>query len=142
MAELLGASISTERFQTALFLSFSLLAVMIAAAGLYGVIAFNVARRTREIGVRMALGARGSDLIRSVMLEGLALAAVGVALAVPATLLSSRLLESLVFGVSPRDPITIAAAGGGLLVVAAIASLRPAIRAARVDPATSLRNAG
>jgi ABC-type antimicrobial peptide transport system permease subunit len=118
---------------------FALLALSLAAVGLYGVLAFTVARRTSEIGVRMALGARRSDVRRMVVRQGMSIVAVALGLGVVGALASGRLLASLLFGVSPADPVTYTTVVGVLLVVALVACWVPARRASGVDPAEALR---
>jgi ABC-type antimicrobial peptide transport system permease subunit len=113
--------------------------VALAAAGIYGVMAFLVARRRREIGLRMALGARPAAVLGQVMRQGGALAGAGIAAGLLAALALSRGLGSLLFGVGPGDPWTLTAAAALLLAVALAACLAPALRAARVDPAITLR---
>lgn len=137
--ELVGSAVSPERFRASLFSAFSLLALSMAAAGLYGVISFNVSRRRREIGVRIALGATFPQIAGSVLREGLVLAGIGVVIGLGISLLLGRTLRAAIFEVSGPDLPTLLVATLLLLLVAAIASLRPAIRAARVDPTTSFR---
>jgi predicted permease len=115
-------------------------AVTLAAVGLYGVLAYSVARRARELGIRMALGADRGRVRAMVMREGLAIAGVGVALGTVGALLTVRLIESLLYEVPPRDALTFSATAAGLLAVAAIASFLPARRATRVDPVEVLRS--
>ncbi len=131
----------TARYQVsaALMSLFGFLALVLATAGLYGVVSFLVARRTREIGVRMALGANRARVAREVLGSGLLLAGVGVILGLGGALVLRRLTESLLFGVTPEDPWVLAAAASVLVAVAALASLGPARRATRVDPSEALR---
>lgn len=116
------------------------MALFLSAVGLYGVIAYLVGRRTAEIGIRMALGARVPQIGRMVVLQSLRLAAAGVVIGVAAALLVTRMLESLLYGVAPADPRVLAAVSVLLLAVAALSSAVPARRAARIDPATALRS--
>jgi hypothetical protein len=122
-----------------LFGVFGLIALMVAALGLYSVLAFDVAQRTREIGLRSALGARTADVVRLVATRATRITAAGIALGVAAALLLAPRLESLLFGIGPRDPVTFGAAAGLLLAVAALASVGPAFRAAKVEPNVALR---
>jgi putative ABC transport system permease protein len=107
--------------------------------GIYGVVSYVVANRTREIGIRMALGASSPAVRGLVVRQGLTLAAIGVAIGLALALLGSRLMDSLVYGVSSRDPLTYAAVALSLAAVAALASWIPAQRAASVEPAIALR---
>jgi len=118
---------------------FGLLALLLACIGLYGLLAFEVAGRTREIGVRMALGARGSDVLRQVVARGLRLAAIGALIGIAAALGVTRFLRSMLFGLEPGDPLTFAAVTVLLLLVAFLACYGPARRATRVDPLVALR---
>jgi predicted permease len=140
MAELVGESTADRRFQAALFGSFAGLAMLLAAAGLYGVLSYGVSRRRGEIGVRLALGASGSDVRGLILRDGLRPALLGVAAGLPAAAAGCRLLKSFLFDVDPIDPITFIAAPALLLVVAALASYIPAARAARVNPTVTLRS--
>lgn len=119
----------------------ALCALAIAAVGLYGVLAYWVSRRTREIGVRAAIGASPGDILRLVMRQGVTLAGIGLACGLAAALAVSRLVETLLFGVSGTDPLVFAAVSTGLLIVAAVASYVPARRAVRIDPVDALRQA-
>jgi ABC-type antimicrobial peptide transport system permease subunit len=119
--------------------AFGLLALLLAATGLYGVIAYAVTQRTREIGIRMAIGARRIDVLRIVVTEGMALALGGVLLGVAGAFAVTRLLTSMLFGVSAADPLTFAGVAVILVLVAASACAGPALWATRVDPVVALR---
>jgi ABC-type antimicrobial peptide transport system permease subunit len=133
-------SLAGERLIGALSAVFGAAALMLAAMGVYGVIAYNVTRKTREIGVRMALGATRTTVIRSVLREALFLAVLGIAIGLPMTLGVVRLLAGFLFGVAATDPFTFAASTSILAMVALIAGLVPAWRASRVDPMVALRH--
>ncbi|MFB3825542.1 MAG: ABC transporter permease [Bryobacteraceae bacterium] len=135
----LDDNIVQERMVATLSGLFSLLALALAAVGLYGVMAHAVTRRTREIGIRMAMGAPRGEVLWMVLRDALLMAAAGAVLGIPAALALSKLAASLLFGVSPQDPVTLAAAVALLGVVAAAASWLPARRAATVDPMDALR---
>jgi putative ABC transport system permease protein len=140
MQEQIDKSVSNERALTTLAMSFSALALLMTAIGLYGVLAFATAQRTREIGVRMALGAQRSSVVMLVMREMALTACVGVLVALPAAVGLSKLLQSQLFGVQPGDPLTLLACvliSGGMVVLAAAI---PARRAASVDPMQALRS--
>ena len=139
MDEVLAQSVAVPRFNMLLVSGFALLALVLSAIGIYGVIGYSVAQRTHEIGVRMALGAERADVLRLVLREGATMGAAGVGLGLAAAYLLSRLVANLLFGVSAHDPLTFALGGGVLLVVALCASLIPALRAARVEPVAALR---
>ncbi|HZU27549.1 MAG TPA: ABC transporter permease [Bryobacteraceae bacterium] len=132
-------SLLTERLLATLSSVFGCLATLLAALGLYGVMAFIVARRTREIGIRMALGARDGSVIWMVMRETLTLAGIGVALGLAAASAATRLIQAQLFGVQPTDLLTMAAAALGIAAVAAVAGYIPARRATAIDPVTALR---
>ena len=135
----LSGLLAQRRFNAVLVGAFAILALLLAMIGAYGVTAYLVAQRTKEIGVRMALGAEPSRVTRLVVLNGLKVAAVGVAGGVVASFFAARLASSLLHGVSPHDPITLVAAPLTMLVVVALANYVPARRAARVDPLMALR---
>lgn len=139
LAARVSESVAGRRFSLLLIGAFGLLALVLAAVGIYGVIAYGVRRRTREIGLRMALGADDHAVIRLVVGQGLRLTLAGLALGLVAALLLTRLIRGLLFGVSPTDPVALAGVTLGLAVVATVASWLPARRAARVDPMTVLR---
>jgi ABC-type antimicrobial peptide transport system permease subunit len=115
------------------------LALILASVGLYGVISFLVARRTREIGVRIALGARSGEVMRQILAEGLRIALVGVGLGVVAALLVTQLLESMVYAVSLRDPLVFILVSCLMIAVSLLACYIPARRATKVDPIVALR---
>ena len=118
---------------------FAAVALILAAVGLYGVVAFFVALRTQEIGVRIALGARRSDVVRLVLGQGARMAALGVVVGIGASLAITRLMSSLLFGVSATDPLTFAGVALLVSLIALAASYIPARRAMRVDPVKALR---
>jgi predicted permease len=132
-------SVFADRMIASLSSAFALLATLLAAVGLYGVIAWAVSRRRREIGIRMALGAQPSNVLRMVLSEVLWLGGIGIALAVPLWIGAGRLLRSLLFGVTDRDPLTLALAVLLLAAVAAAAGFIPAWRASRIDPNLAIR---
>ena len=132
-------SLLTERLIATLSAVFGLLATLLAMIGLYGVMAYMVARRTREIGIRMALGALTGNVVWLVMREVLVLTAIGVALGLPIALALSRFVRSQLYGIAGNDPLTIAAATIGLAAIALLAGYIPARRATRIDPMTALR---
>jgi predicted permease len=135
----LDETLATERLIGALCGAFGVLGVALAALGLYGVIAYTTARRTHEIGVRIALGASRVEVLRMVLMEGLVVAVAGVAIGIPATLAATRLIAKWMYGIAPGDPLTIAASAVLMIAVAALAAFIPARRAARVDPMVALR---
>jgi predicted permease len=138
-AEQINDSVSRERLVALLSSFFSLFALLLASMGLYGVMTFSVARRTREIGIRMALGARARNVLWQVLRETLLLALIGVALGLPAALAASRLAEGLLFGLTATDPLTIALATLVMITIAVLAGYLPARKAARIDPMVALR---
>lgn len=119
--------------------SFSVLALLLAAVGLYGVMSYAVTRRTAEIGVRMALGAMRGDVLRMILGEVLLLIAVGIAVAIPVAFACRKLISGMLFGVGVADPVTILMSSSILVAVAALAAFVPAHRAARIDPMAALR---
>jgi ABC-type antimicrobial peptide transport system permease subunit len=134
-------SMSQERTFATLCTCFALLALLIACVGLYGTMAYTVARRTNEIGIRLALGAQRHRVISMVLGEVLAMAAVGLGIGIPATLAASRALESFLFQIKPNDPTVLTAAAAVLLIALLAAGYGPAFRASRVDPWAALREA-
>jgi predicted permease len=134
-----GRALLGTRLGAAFSEAFGALALVLAAVGLYGLLSYAVAQRTREIGIRVALGAHTSGVLRLVVRQGLVLSAVGAAIGLVMTVAVTRLLAALLFGVAPHDPVILGAVVVILLVVGALASMIPALRAARVDPLTALR---
>jgi len=139
MAGLVDDTLQTDRFIQRLSSAFGLLAILLASIGLYGVMAYNVARRTRDIGIRMALGAAPTDVRWQVLRETLALVLIGIAIGVPAALAGTRLIRSMLFGLGFADPVVFVSAAALLALVAAFAGFLPARRASRVDPMVALR---
>ncbi|MBV9679033.1 MAG: ABC transporter permease [Acidobacteriaceae bacterium] len=140
MDEIRQDSVSFQRVTTTLLGVLAGIATLLAAVGIYGLIAHSVMERTRELGIRMALGATISQAIRTVAMPGVVLAAIGLAVGCVLSLGVSHLLRSLIWGVQPTDPVTFGCVCGALLLIAALASLLPGIRVARIQPAESLRN--
>ncbi len=139
MKEVVDDSLVQERFIAQIASTFSLFALLLASIGLYGVMSYAVTRRTNEIGIRMALGARGPDVVRLVMHDVLLLVLLGAGIGLTAALMSTRFVSTLLFGLTPTDPLTIALATLLLIGVAALAGYLPARRAAHVDPLVALR---
>jgi putative ABC transport system permease protein len=139
MTELATQSITLRRTSTILIASFATLALILAAVGLYGVMSYSVVQRSHEIGIRMALGAERSDVLRMIVRNGLRMVLIGEAVGVVAALLLARAVSSLAYGVSANDPRILIAAVGLLAVVALTASYIPARRAVKLDPIRTLR---
>jgi ABC-type antimicrobial peptide transport system permease subunit len=135
----LEVSLLTERLLATLSSVFGCLATLLAGLGLYGVMAFMVARRTREIGIRMALGARRGSVVWMVLRETLTLAGVGVAIGLAGAYVVTRLIQAELFGVEPTDLLNMTAASLGIAAVTALAGYIPARRATRIDPMSALR---
>ncbi len=140
MSELLHASVEQPRFRTFLLGTFAGMALVLAAVGIFGVISYSVSCRTREIGIRVALGSSRSSILQMILRETLTLTLVGLAFGVPCALAAARLAKHMLFGVSASDPATFSAVAAGLAVVAVLAAYVPARRAMRVDPMIALRH--
>jgi ABC-type antimicrobial peptide transport system permease subunit len=139
MEQLLARSLARRSFTMMLLATAAALALVLSAVGIYGVISYVVTQRRGEIGIRMALGARGVEVQRMVVKQSLSLAAVGIVIGLAGALATTRLLGALLFGVSPTDPLVLVLATVLLVILAALASYAPALRASRVDPVESLR---
>jgi ABC-type antimicrobial peptide transport system permease subunit len=139
LEKVIAQSVADRRLNGVLLGSFAALAVGLAALGLYGVLSYAVAQRTRELGIRLALGAQKNDLFRLVVGGGMKLAAIGVALGLVAAFGLTRLLKSLLYGVTPSDPFTFGSVIVLLGAVALLANYLPARRATKVDPMVALR---
>jgi putative ABC transport system permease protein len=139
MEATLEQAMATARFRTVLLGIFAAVALVLAVAGVYGVVSYTVSQRTSELGLRMALGARPVAIVTLTLLSGLRLTAVGVALGWTISLALARVVSSMLYSTSPRDPLVFAAVPAALLAAAACASAAPALRAARVDPVIALR---
>jgi predicted permease len=140
MSEQVGKALSGMRLASTLIGVFGLVALLLASIGLYGVMAWMVSRRTREIGVRMALGARGPDVLKLILKQGMLLVGIGVVAGLCVAFIATRLVESLLYGVSRTDPVTFAMVALLLAVVALLACWIPARRATKVDPMIALRH--
>jgi predicted permease len=139
LSEVISASVAQQRFNMILLCGFGLISLFLGAAGLYGVLSYTVARQTKEIGVRMAIGAQRGDILRMVLREAALLVGIGLVVGVAASLAGAQLLRSLIFGVAPRDPLTLAGACGALLLTGLFAAWWPARRAASTEPMEALR---
>jgi predicted permease len=138
--DIFSASLATRRFNLTLVGVFAATALLLAVAGIYGVMAYSVARRTHELGVRMALGASAPHVLRLVLRQGMLTTAVGLAIGIAGALVLTRAMQSLLFGVSPTDPLTLLAVALLLGLAALLASYLPARRATKVDPIVALRH--
>ena len=139
MNSLVSDTLQTDRFIEQLSSAFGFLAILLASVGLYGVMAYTVARRTRDIGIRMALGAAPANVLWQILRESLTLALIGIVIGVPVALAGTHLVRSMIFGLGLADPMVIVAAAALLAIVAALAGFLPAHRASRVDPMIALR---
>jgi putative ABC transport system permease protein len=139
MDEILADSLAQPRFQTVLLSVFGILALFLAAVGIYGVVSYSVSQRTHEIGIRMALGAQKGNVLQLVVRQGLRLVFAGVAVGLAAAFVVTRVLRSLLYEVNALDPLTFVSTTLVLLTVALLACWLPARRAAKVDPMVALR---
>ena len=140
MDDVISGSLRQPRMLMHLFGGFAALTLLLAAVGTYGMLSYLVTQRRREIGIRMALGAGRKTVLGSVMARGLTLALIGLVVGLAAALMLTRLMKALLFDVSPNDPATLAGVATLITLVAAAASLIPAVRATRVDPIVALRD--
>jgi putative ABC transport system permease protein len=139
MDQVVDESLAGDRFVTALFGAFSVVALMLAAIGIYGVMSFAVAQRTQEIGVRMALGATPAQVLTMMLIEGMMLAVGGLILGLGGTYFVGRGLHSLLFQVTTIDPVAVSSVAAVLMLFAIFACYLPARRATQIDPMTALR---
>jgi putative ABC transport system permease protein len=139
MDSVFSDSVASPRFQMVLLLVFAGIAVALAMIGVYGVVSYSVGQRTQEIGIRVALGARAAEVARMVLGEALLLSGIAVVIGLAAAFALTRLLQTLLFEISPTDPATLAAVCVGVLAVAVLSAILPARRAMRVDPLVALR---
>jgi putative ABC transport system permease protein len=139
MEEVVSESVARQRFSMLLLGVFAGLALLLAVVGIYGVMSYSVAQRTREIGIRMALGAQRSDVLKMTVVQGLPFVCAGVVIGLAAAFVLTRVMSSLLFGVSPTDPLTFIAISLMLMLVAVLASYIPAFRATKIDPMFALR---
>ena len=137
--DIVSFSVAGRRFNTALLAAFAALALLLAAVGIYGLMAYAVVQRTREIGIRLAIGARPIDVLRLVVSQAIGVASIGVVLGIVGSLLLTRVMSTLLFDVSPLDPVTFGSAAALLFGIAGLASYLPARRASRIDPQTAIR---
>jgi ABC-type antimicrobial peptide transport system permease subunit len=140
LGDLLSDAVTAPRFTMLLLTSFAVMALLLSAVGLYAVLAYMVAQRTNEMGLRMALGAQRGDVLGLILKRGLRLAGIGLILGLAASALLTRFVSSLLFGVRAFDPVTYLAVSALLVVIALLASTAPALQAARVDPIRTLRD--
>ena len=140
LEDAVGEAVARPRLLTVLLGLFGAMGLILGALGLYGVLSYLVNQRTREIGVRIALGAQRGDVLNMVVRRGLALAVAGITVGLGGAVLLTRLMQGMLYGVTSTDPLTFAAVAGVLLLVAVIASVIPALRATRVDPLVALRS--
>jgi ABC-type antimicrobial peptide transport system permease subunit len=139
MSQLVDESLETDRFIQQLSEAFGLLAILLAAIGLYGIMAYTVARRTRDIGIRLALGAKPSGILWQVLRETLVLVSAGIAIGVPVALAGTQLVRGMLYGLGFADPVAILFAAILLAAVAALSGFLPARHAAKIDPMVAFR---
>jgi ABC-type antimicrobial peptide transport system permease subunit len=139
MQSVISASMAQQRFTMMLLGGFGLMSLLLGGAGLYGVMSYTVARRTKEIGVRMAIGAQRTDILSMILREAGLLVGLGLVVGLAASLAGAQLLRTLLFGIAPRDPFTFAATCGVLLLTGLFAAWWPARRAASTEPMQALR---
>jgi ABC-type antimicrobial peptide transport system permease subunit len=140
MTRFLSQDLVTRRYSTGLLIGFAGSALLLAVVGVYGILAYSVARRTQEMGVRLALGASPRDVLQLVMGQGMRLAVIGTAVGVAGAFALTRLLSTLLYGTSPTDPVIFIAVPAIVVLTAVVACLIPALRAAWLDPTVALRS--
>jgi ABC-type antimicrobial peptide transport system permease subunit len=140
MQQIIGDATASKSFSASLVLAFALLSLMLAAVGLYGVLSYLVQQRIAEIGIRMALGAQRSEILRLVLLDGMRPVLFGVGLGLLGGAVAGMLIKSILYGTRPLDPVVFMGMIGSLLLTAAIASAVPALRACRIEPTQALRS--
>ena len=140
LPDVLSASVAQPHFHTLLLGLFGSIGLTLAAVGIFGVISYSVSRRTRELGIRVALGAEPGSVLGMILRQALVLTLIGIAVGVPCTLATARLITHLLFNVTPYDPVTLVLVSLVLLAVGALAGYIPAQRAMRVDPVVALRH--
>jgi putative ABC transport system permease protein len=140
MTQMVSASVGQQRLSMQLLGAFAGVALLLAVIGLYGVLSYNVAQRTQEIGIRMALGAQSGEVVRLVLKQGVGLTLTGIAAGLAGALAFTRVMRSMLFGVSPNDPLTLIGISCSLGLVALVACWLPARCAAKVDPMVALRH--
>jgi len=139
MEHVVAGAVARQRFSMLLLAIFAAVALVLAAVGIYGVMSYSVAQQTREIGIRMALGAQRSDVLKMTIKQGLKLVGLGLVIGLAAAFVLTRVMATLLFGISATDPLTFITISFVLLVVAMLASYIPSVRAMRVDPMVALR---
>ena len=139
MSEVVGATLSSPRFTGFLLVTFATIALALSAIGIYGVLSYLVSRRTREIGIRLAIGAGRAQVLRLVLGSGLTLALAGVVSGIILALVAGRFMQTMLHGVGPADPLTFVSVAATLSLVALLSSLVPAWRATRVNPVVALK---
>jgi putative ABC transport system permease protein len=140
MAERVTRSVAQEHFTTMLLTVFSTIALLLACIGIYGVLSYTVSQRSREIAIRMAVGAQRSDVLRMIVTQGMKLTLIGLAIGLLGALLATRLIASLLFQVTPNDPMVLTAVAALLAAIALVASYLPARRASALDPLVAFRS--
>ncbi len=140
LGEIVASTVGRQRFATTLLGVFSVVALVIAAVGIFGVMAYNVSQRTSEIGIRLALGATHGDVLRLVIGQGMTVVLIGIGAGLLAGLAFTQVMQSMLFQVNARDPLTFGLIAAGFAAVALLACLLPALRTLQADPLTALRN--